>query len=611
MNPDFFVEIGLEELPFVAMKQLFEEMPQAFEKWLQEQSIVHEESFFWVTPRRMVFYATKVEPLQKILPMKTKGPPVSVALQNEVETPALKGFLKKCGADTYEIETWNGQDYIFCTVQPPCKKIEDVVKDQFPLWIQAFPCSSQMNCHQYRFVRPVRWICSMYGDTLLPIALFSVTSDAYSLGLRGFPSIPIRSASEYRAIIKQNHIMLDTLERIQAIQNKESTQRPFHIVEKNAFCTEWPIVCNASFPPDLLQVPKEAICTMIEDHLICFTQQDQNGELTPSFQFVMNGPRDEKNVARGYEKVITAKLEDAKFFFLQDQKVPLQDRSSHIDRMIFMKGLGTVLQKTNRLLSLARAFPCGVDEEVLQRAAYLSKMDLSTHMVEELPELQGTMGRIYGSLQGENKDVCKALESYYFPKRESDPIPDDSIGRSLGIIDRIDTLSGAFSIGSSVSSSADPLGLRRQMNGLLRILYENPISIDLKKAFSYALSCYQTENHLEIQKEKVLQALSDFYSSRLLLFLQSFHRYDLVNAVLCSHWIHPFEAKETITLLETQLLEEEFKILCESFTRIQNITKGEYSCEPVQESLLKDPQEIALYDALKTMVPNENKSTDS
>jgi glycyl-tRNA synthetase beta chain len=611
MNRDFVIEIGLEELPSAAMKQLLEEMPKAFCAWLQEHSIVHDESFFFVTPRRMVFYASKVEPHQKIVPQKTKGPPASVAFKNQKETPALLGFLKKCGADTYETETWNGQDYIFCTVQPPCKKIEDVVKNHFSSWLQAFPFSSQMNCHSYNFVRPVRWICSLYGDSILPLTLFSVKSSSLSLGLRGFPAIPIQSAEEYCATVREHNIMLDTSERIEAIQTHVSTKTPLSIIEKNALCTEWPIVSKAGFSGGLLEVPKEAIKTMIEDHLICFTLQDETGALLPSFQFVMNGPRNEKNVAMGYEKVIAAKLEDAKFFYEQDQKVPLKDRSDHIQRMIFMKGLGTVLQKTNRLISLARQFPCEVDVHLLERAAFLSKMDLSTHMVQELPELQGTMGRIYGSLQGEDQCVCNALETYYFPAREADPVPNDDMGRILGILDRIDTLAGAFAIGTSVTSSADPLGLRRQMNGLFRILLDRPFSLDLHEAFSQALLCYQQENSLEVQTDTVLQKLAKFYTLRLTLFLQSIHRYDLVNAALCLPWIHPFSAKEKIVLLEKESLNPELKTLCESFTRIRNITKGEYSCTPVQEELLAEPQEMALYEALEKNSSDEYAPIES
>jgi glycyl-tRNA synthetase beta chain len=611
MNRDFFIEIGLEELPSVVMKQLLEEMPAAFCKWLQDHSIVHDESFFFVTPRRMVFYASKVEPYQKIVPQKTKGPPASVAFKNQQETPALLGFLKKCGTDTYETETWNGQEYVFCTVQPPCKKIEDVVKNHFPSWLQAFPFASQMNCHSYNFVRPVRWICSLYGDSVLPLSLFSVESSSYSQGLRGFPVIPVPSAEDYCITLRKHTIMLDTSERIETIKKHVSTKSPLPIIEQNALCTEWPIVCEATFSESLLDVPKEAIKTMIEDHLICFTLQDKTGALLPSFQFVMNGPRNEKNVAMGYEKVIAAKLEDAKFFYKQDQKVPLKNRSEHIERMMFMKGLGTILQKTNRLVSLVRQFPCEVDVHLLERAAFLSKMDLSTHMVEELPELQGTMGKIYGSMQGEDQRVCNALESYYFPAREADPVPDDDIGRILGILDRIDTLAGAFAIGTSVTSSADPLGLRRQMNGLFRILLERPFSIDVHGVFSQALSIYQQENGLDMELDTVLQKLSDFYSMRLMLFLQSTHRYDLVNAVLWVPWIHPFTAKEKIVLLEKESLNPELKILCESFTRIRNITKAEYSCAPVQEELLAEPQEVALYEALKKNNSNENSPEDS
>jgi glycyl-tRNA synthetase beta chain len=599
MLRDVLIEIGLEELPFVAMKQLLEEMPKAFCKWLDEQSVQRESSSIWVTPRRIVFYISHVEPMQKILPSKVKGPPVSVAFKDGKETRALQGFLQKCGTDQYEIETIQNQQYIFCTMQPSCKTIQQVLIEDFPTWIQKFPFKTQMKCTGYQFVRPLRWICCMVGDAVVPLTLFSVQSEAKSSGLRGFPVIPIDSAESYQERLERNFIQLDTVKRYETIQKAVSAYSPESIIEKNAYCTEWPVVCKASFSSSLLKVPKEAIQTMIEDHLICFTLQEANGALSPFFQFVMNGPRDENKVSQGYEKVIAAKLEDAKFFFEQDQKIPLKDRSIHIDRMIFMKGLGTVLQKKDRLVFMVEKFPCGADMPLLKRAAILSKMDLSTHMVAELPELQGTMGRIYGTLQGEEERVSMALESYYSPKRESDPIPRDDIGQILGLLDRIDTLAGAFAIGMSVSSSADPFGLRRQMNGILRILYEKPLSISIKEAFSWALHCYQEVNHLEMKEDEIQSNLQDFYTQRLNLFLQSMHRYDMVNAVLCSAWIHPFCAKEKLLLLEENASSDEFKILCESFTRIRNITKGDYATEDVQTSLLVEPQEIALYEAFQ------------
>ncbi len=602
MLRDVLIEIGLEELPFLVMKQLLEEMPKAFCKWLDDQTVQRESSTIWVTPRRIVFYISHVEPMQKILPSKVKGPPVSVAFKDGQETRALQGFLQKCGTDQYEIETIQSQQYVFCTIQPSCKTIQQVLIEEFPTWIQKFPFKTQMKCTGYQFVRPIRWICCMIGDEVVPVALFSVQSQAKSPGLRGFPLIPIDSAETYQEQLEKNFVQLDTKKRYQTIQKSVSTYSPESIIEKNAYCTEWPVVCKASFSSSLLNVPKEAIQTMIEDHLICFILQKTDGNLLPSFQFVMNGPRDENKVSQGYEKVIAAKLEDAKFFFEQDQKIPLKDRSDHIDRMIFMKGLGTVLQKTNRLLLMAEKFPCGEDVQLLKRATMLSKMDLSTHMVAELPELQGTMGRIYGTLQGEEERVCVALESYYLPKRESDPIPMDDIGQILGLLDRIDTLAGAFAIGMSVSSSADPFGLRRQINGILRILHEKPLSIFTKEAFSWALHCYKEINQLDMKEDEILSQLQDFYTQRLNLFLQSVHRYDMVNAVLCSSWIHPFHAKEKLVLLEENASSNEFKILCESFTRIRNITKGDYATEDVQTSLLVEHQEKALYDAFQKCI---------
>ncbi len=609
MLRDVLIEIGLEELPFIAMKQVLEEMPKAFCKWLDEQYIVRENATVWVTPRRIVFYVTHVEPMQKILPSKVKGPPVSVAFKDGKETRALQGFLQKCDTDQYEIETIQNQQYVFCTMQPSCKTIQQVLVEDFPTWIQKFPFKTQMKCAGYQFVRPLRWICCMVGDDVVPLVLFSVQSESKSMGLRGFPTIAIDSAESYPEQVEKNFVQLDTKKRYQTIQKSVSTYSPESIIEKNAYCTEWPVVCKSSFSPSLLNVPKEAIQTMIEDHLICFTLQKTDGDLLPSFQFVMNGPRDENKVSQGYEKVIAAKLEDAKFFFEQDQKIPLKDRSTHIDRIIFMKGLGTVLQKTNRLLLMAEKFPCGEDVQLLKRTTMLSKMDLSTHMVAELSELQGTMGKIYAALQGEEERVCVALESYYLPKRESDPIPKDSIGQIVGLLDRIDTLAGAFAIGMSVSSSADPFGLRRQLNGILRILYEIPFSICLEEAFFWALHCYKEVNQLDMKEEEILSNLQDFYTQRLNLFLQSMHRYDMVNAVLCSSWIHPFHAKEKLVLLEENGSSDEFKVLCESFTRIRNITKGDYATEKVQTLLLVEPQEQALYDAFQKCI-GKNDATD-
>lgn len=610
MNRDLLIEIGVEELPYSSMKQMLGNMKQQFSDWLKNSSIEFDSTVFKLTPRRMIFYVKNVCPVQKILPQKVKGPPVSIALKNGESTPALNGFLKKCGAESYNVETIKGQDYVVATVSPKCLSTKEVIENNFHEWIKKYPFDKNMTWNGNHFVRPVRWVCSLYGNETLNVSMFGIDSSFISRGLRGFEPIVVAEAEKYFECMENNFVITDTQERFEIISNAVRSDAPIEIIERNAFCTEYPIVCKTEFSEKLLGIPNEATQTMIEDHLICFTMKKENGELLNSFQFVMNGPRDEEKVAQGYKKVVTAKLEDSSFFFFQDRKIKMENRESMIDKMVFIRGLGTLLQKTKRLQSLSTKFVCGQPVEMLQRAAFLSKMDLPSHMVSELPELQGTMGRIYASLDGENPDVCIAIEDAYSPRRESDTIPKTGIGATLGVLDRVDTLAGALAIGTAVSGSADPLGLRRQMNGLLRILYSKGIKISLKDVFYSALELYKKENNLDFDLETTLKKAKGFYMNRLKLFLQALHRYDFVNAVLINDWGHPSELKKKIELLKENACKDEFKTLCESFTRIKNITKGKYNEQIVDESLFEQIEEKELFSQLKIVMDKINNTID-
>ena len=569
MNKNLLIEIGTEELPSSYMIDLEKSLGQAFSAFLAENFITCRKNQVYLTPRRLVFWVEEIAPKQEIPEKTVKGPPVKIALTSEgKQTEALKGFLSKCQATEYSVEG----PYIYAKVIETSRETNRFFQTDFPPWLINFPFEKKMRWETWQFVRPIRWIVAYYGDERIDLSLCGIQRSKPSRGLRGFKSILIESADDYFQKMKENQIILSKDERKDIIESGIPGKIRQDILWENVNRTECPVVSEANFSENLLALPSEVICTVISNQLKCFPAWG-NDKLLPKFFFVMNGHRDVNLVRKGYEKVITARLNDASYFFERDASKTLIERIPDLTKMTFIEKLGTLADKTDRLTSLANSIPLFSKDPDLLTLIPLSKADLSTAMVQELTELQGTMGTIYARSQGIKREIADAISDQYHPRSENDTLPVTVLGKHLSLLDRIDTITGVHAIGMTVSSSADPLGLRRLANGLIRILMETEYSLSIEHMVEQSLQTYDVVNQVIMEKDTVLKNIQEFYHTRLKSLLSLNYRYDIVGAVVLGGFLNPFTAKMRCERIQEEINQTDFKTMCESYTRIKNITK--------------------------------------
>ncbi|MCE5222856.1 glycine--tRNA ligase subunit beta [bacterium] len=643
--PAWLIEIGTEELPSSYMPLLERKLQERFQEWLREESWIKasETCHVRLTPRRIVFTIETIEEAQQKKEEWLKGPPVKAAFtQDNQETPALKGFLNRCRSGTYEIRTVENGQYVFGLSRPGNQTVIDFFHQQFPGFLLSFPYEKLMRWGQYQFIRPIKWVLALYGSTLIPMTILDTDSKLATRLLQGQGERVVNSSEEYYHLMHQNGIVLSISERealIEAqirekIKNRNLFSARFYIVTENACRTEVPVVVEALFPLSFTALPKEIIETVLTAQMKCFPLYEaETKQLTNRFLFVMNGERNTELVKKGFEKVVTARLSDAAYFYQQDKKIPFSTRKDWLSKVMFMEKLGTMDQKVQRVAYMAEKL--GSYEEIqrysenglLPQVIQLYKLDLTTLLVQELTELQGTVGKIYIQESDEfdlindvkdRDEIARAVEESYRPKSDEDTIEDLSrLGVMINLLDRWDTWIGVHCIGLNLSSSGDPLGIRRTVNGLLSILGKRPGTIPLSEYLRVGLEAYQQINEISFDIDKVKSDWNAYYLQRMRSLLSGSvhfgkHRYDIVQAVLNNTGSlqiqSPYEMSVKVDLLEKEILnpelKEQLKELYQSFIRMQKITNVTFSPGLPKDSLFESNAEEALWMAGKT-VENE------
>jgi glycyl-tRNA synthetase beta chain len=598
---NLLIEIGTEELPSSYMIDLEKDLNKAFQQFLSEHFLTFSSSQVYITPRRIIFFAGTVLEKQNIPEKIMKGPPAKFALTEDgKETEALKGFLQKCQAADYILEG----PYIYAKVISQNLDLIPFLKKEFSSFLLSFPYEKKMRWETWQFIRPIRWIVAFYGDQVIDLSICGIQTSTVSRGLRGFDAIPILSADDYFGKMKQNGIEISSSKRKEIIESKfkELKQIPEeNMVWENVNRTESPVVSEATFSEDLLALPSEVISTVISNQLKCFPAW-VNGNILPKFFFVMNGDRNLALVRKGYEKVITARLNDAKYFYERDLFIPLMERIPDLEKMTFIEKLGTLAMKVDRMRSLYFSDPNFSEQKDLFDLISLCKVDLSTTMVQELTELQGTIGKIYALKQGIKPEIADAIEDCYHPKSENDSLPASCMARSLGTLDRVDTIAGIHAIGMVVSSSSDPLGLRRTANGLIRILMDKPYLFDIKDLFQKSLKTFEEINQYVFDTSLIMKNIQAFYQTRIRSILSQFYRYDIVGAVVSEEWEDVYGVDQRCKAITDQQDSPEFRVMCESYTRIKNITKEkDQGIAELTSEMFQNQAEKDLIDVLKTI----------
>lgn len=546
---DLLLEIGTEEIPARFMRGILTQLEMLAKSQLSEMRIGFREVQVVGTPRRFALIVRDVVDRQSDKESSNKGPSVNIAFDsNGMPTKAAQGFAKGQGIDVKELAIRDG--YVYAMIKDIGRPVGELLPEILPAIVSSlnFPKNMRWGNLEMRFVRPIRWILALYGSEIIPFTIAGVESNNVTRGHRFLSKgdIVITSPDEYFGKLAENHVMVDQslrrkvireqIEKI-AVQQGGTATIDEDLLEEVVYLVEYPTALYGRFEKEYLDLPPEAVVTPMREHQRYFPVVDNEGKLLPVFITVRNGGSDYIDIVRhGNERVLKARLSDARFFFEEDKKVALADRVERLKTIVFQEGLGTLYDKTERIEKLAVfiAKEISLNEHVISdtsRAAKLAKADLVTAMVNEFTELQGIMGREYALLNGENVSVAKAIYEHYLPRFAGDLLPEEPIGRAISIADKVDNIVATFSRGLIPTGSQDPYALRRQALGIVHILIAAQYNFSLSKLVSQAMNLLG----INAGQEQLLGEIQDFFRLRIKNVLSDEGiRYDVIDAVMAS-----------------------------------------------------------------------------
>lgn len=569
-------EIGIEEIPAKFMPGILKQLKELAAAKMQELRIPFEDITVYGTPRRMAFIAEGVAETQADVVVEAKGPSVKIAYVSGAPSKAAQGFARGQGVDVKDLVVRDNYVYAVKHLagQPVVELLPGLLMDI--LTSLSFPKTMRWADYEFRFVRPIRWMVALFGDQIIPVEICGVKSGKFSMGHRFMQqslkaaaesqgllsaalskvgnkvysalagvkgAVEIPSAGDYKKVMYDNFVMVDQDERraliLQQIkdlaaQNGGEAEINEDLLEEVNYLVEWPTALCGKFEEKFLSLPKECIITPMREHQRYFPVLDEDGNLLNKFITVRNGGSEHLDiVTHGNERVLRARLSDAEFFFNEDRATKLEDRLEKLKTVSFQEGLGNMYDKSERLVKMAEmlrfAINTPVDEEELRRCALLCKTDLVTGMVIEFTELQGVMGREYALLDGEKPEVATGIFEHYLPRFAGDALPATTIGRIVGIGDKLDNICATFSRGLAPTGSQDPYALRRQALGVINILLDANYHISLAKIIAGTLYL------LDIKPEetgKLVPQIMEFFKQRLRnLLMDQGIRYDVIDAV--------------------------------------------------------------------------------
>ena len=591
MKRDLLFEIGTEEIPAHVMPHLLEDLAQLAETMLKEHRLSYEKVRTLGTPRRAALIVTGLAERQEDVNTETRGPSVAIAFDADGNpTKAGAGFARGQGVDPSTLIQRDG--YVYASVHESGAATAELLTSLLPDLVRAIPLPNSMRWGDldFRFIRPIRWFVALYGTEIVPFTLAGVTSGNHSRGHRTLApaDFVITSAADYEAACEKAYIIVDP-ERRRAMICEQITETAKacggtaeitpDLLEEVLYLVEYPTALSGSFEEKYLALPAEAVITPMRDHQRYFPVKAADGSLLPAFITVRNGGKAHLDVvAHGNERVLRARLADAQFFFDEDRKKSLAEHREKLKTVVFQRGLGSMYEKTVRLMALTTAIveemaEGDADDAALadaRRAAELSKADLVTGMVTEFTELQGIMGREYALLDGESPVVARAIDEQYMPRFAGDELPQTPLGVALSVADKIDNIVGTFSQGRIPTGSQDPFGLRRQALGLVLMLIEQESTMLLSDLVDEACDLYDLEEF----RDKMQVYVADFIRLRLKNVLSERGvRYDVQEAVLGDVDLVA-DVPVRAAYVERLLASEVGEALVQSFVRVGNIARS-------------------------------------
>lgn len=611
MAKDLLFEIGAEEIPAGFMPNILGQLKQLAETKLNDAHLPFESIATYGTPRRLALIVKGLADTSAEISERHKGPSASIAYDADGNaTKAAIGFARGKGLDVADLVVEDG--YIYAETKTAGVPAKDIVTDMLPQLITGlnFPKSMHWGNLDAKFVRPVRWLVALLDEEVIPVEFATVKSGNVTRGHRflGADEITIKNAASYVDTLKENFVMVDQDARRELISKQlhdmaasknASIVWDDDLLEEINYLVEWPTALCGGFEESYLALPDAAIITPMKDHQRYFPLVDQEGKLLPMFLTVRNGSDHSIEVVQaGNERVLRARLDDAKFFFNEDRKKPLIDRQDGLTKIVFQEGLGNLADKTERLLKLGRVFgeECGLHEDaavVLERATELAKTDLTTGMVTEFTELQGVMGKEYALLDGESPEVAEAIFEQYLPRFAGDVLPQTEAGKVLSIIDKVDNIVATFSRGLIPTGSQDPYALRRQTIGILNILLGSEWNISLRPIFKSSMELLNVPAE---KQDELLGQVEEFFTLRLKnIFLDREVPHHVIDLLLSNNELSVADAEGLVNALLANRIDENVELV-QAYTRMYNLVKDvEYI--GVNSDLLKEDAEKALFEA--------------
>ncbi|WP_315297066.1 glycine--tRNA ligase subunit beta [Veillonella parvula] len=611
MAKDLLFEIGAEEIPAGFMPNILGQLKQLAETKLNDAHLPFESIATYGTPRRLALIVKGLADTSAEISERHKGPSASIAYDADGNaTKAAIGFARGKGLDVADLVVEDG--YIYAETKTAGVPAKDIVTDMLPQLITGlnFPKSMHWGNLDAKFVRPVRWLVALLDEEVIPVEFATVKSGNVTRGHRflGADEITIKNAASYVDTLKENFVMVDQDARRELISKQlhdiaasknASIVWDDDLLEEINYLVEWPTALCGGFEESYLALPDAAIITPMKDHQRYFPLVDQDGKLLPMFLTVRNGSDHSIEVVQaGNERVLRARLDDAKFFFNEDRKKPLIDRQDGLTKIVFQEGLGNLADKTERLLKLGCVFgeECGLHEDaavVLERATELAKTDLTTGMVTEFTELQGVMGKEYALLDGESPEVAEAIFEQYLPRFAGDVLPQTEAGKVLSIIDKVDNIVATFSRGLIPTGSQDPYALRRQTIGILNILLGSEWNISLRPIFKASMELLNVPAE---KQDELLGQVEEFFTLRLKnIFLDREVPHHVIDLLLSNNELSVADAEGLVNALLANRIDENVELV-QAYTRMYNLVKDvEYT--GVNSDLLKEDAEKVLFEA--------------
>lgn len=620
------MEIGLEEIPAHVVTPSAAQLVEKTEKFLKEQRMDFDEVQTYSTPRRLTVKVTGLADKQPDIQEEAKGPAKKIAYDKDGNwSKAAQGFARGQGVSVDDIffKELKGTEYVYVKKFIEGKAAADVMQGMRDVAMDLkFPTMMRWGTNDFQYVRPIRWIVAMLDDQVIPFKILNIESGNVSQGHRflGKP-VELKSADDYVEALRSEKVIVDAAERKSMIRdqiNDLAQKNNWKIVidedllEEVNNLVEYPTVFAGSFDEKYLSVPDQVLITSMKDHQRFFYVTDQNGKLLPNFVSVRNGNTEYlENVVQGNEKVLTARLEDAKFFYEEDQKQSIADYVERLKKVMFHDKIGTIYEKMARVRLLAAQIGKFVglnDQELadLDRAAQIYKFDLVTGMVGEFAELQGVMGEIYARLQGENDNVAAAIREEYMPTSAEGELPATKVGAVLSIADKIDSIQAFFAAGMIPSGSNDPYALRRQALGIVRIaLARNwKLSVPMMLKFVENAMNERPDLYKNIMPGDEQKDMQQFIIDRLAQIMNGDKqlRHDVLDTVVANPENAFVDIEEAAKILGKHLEDDDFKETIEALTRVGRMAKKAPNFEDdavLKAELFENESEKKLAEAVK------------